>query len=74
MAAMNDPKPLPPGAEPELGQGPGRSDKVPPDDTVRVRETLGAGLRKFYDSVLDEPIPDDWLNIVGEGSDEEGAA
>jgi hypothetical protein len=35
------------------------------EERAKVRETLGEGLRKFYDSVLDEPIPADWLNIVG---------
>lgn len=58
---MSDPK-LEPTAEglPEHG-----GEQVPPEDAARVRETLGAGLRKFYDSVLDEPVPSDWLNLVG---------
>ncbi len=64
---MTDPKARPP-EQPDTDPA---SAEIPADDTVRVRETLGAGLRKFYDSVLDEPIPDDWLGIVGEQSDED---
>jgi Anti-sigma factor NepR len=44
---------------------PAADDKTTPGDAAKVRETLGAGLRKFYDSVLDEPIPPDWLDLVG---------
>jgi hypothetical protein len=35
------------------------------DDADRVRAAIGEGLRKFYDSVVAEPIPEEWLNIVG---------
>lgn len=40
---------------------------VSAEDRARVREALGEGLRKFYDSVLDEPIPADWIKLVGGG-------
>jgi hypothetical protein len=65
---MSDPK-MEPAAEgaPQLGEGAG--EPTPPEDAARVRETLGAGLRKFYDSVLDEPVPADWLNLVGGGTE-----
>lgn len=59
---MNDPK-----IDPETQAAP--EEIVPPEDAARVRETLGAGLRKFYDSVLDEPVPADWLNLVGGGTE-----
>jgi hypothetical protein len=65
---MTDPKARSP-EQPDSEPAP--ADQLAPDDAVRVRETLGAGLRKFYDSVLDEPIPDDWLGIVGEKSEED---
>ncbi|MES1202097.1 MAG: NepR family anti-sigma factor [Pseudomonadota bacterium] len=41
------------------------------EDKTRVREALGEGLRKFYDSVLDEPIPAEWMNLVGGSPDQE---
>jgi hypothetical protein len=64
---MSDPKMEPAAEGPtELG-----GEQIPPEDAARVRETLGAGLRKFYDSVLDEPVPSDWLNLVG-GEGERG--
>lgn len=61
---MADPKPLP-GDEPSdaLDEG---SD----GDASRVRAAIGEGLRKFYDSVADEPIPAEWLALVGAKPDE----
>ncbi|MEJ0024097.1 MAG: NepR family anti-sigma factor [Alphaproteobacteria bacterium] len=60
---MTDPKPEP--APP--------ADDVPAsgEDKTRVREALGEGLRKFYDSVLDEPIPAEWISLVGGAPDPE---
>jgi hypothetical protein len=60
---MTDPKPEPAPA----------TDDVPVsgEDKSRVREALGEGLRKFYDSVLDEPIPAEWLSMVGGAPDPE---
>jgi hypothetical protein len=54
---MSEPKP-----EPQTSKAQG----APAEDGARVREQIGEGLRKFYDSVLDEPIPDDWLHLFGE--------
>jgi hypothetical protein len=69
---MSDPK-IDPSAEGAPERSPERGDvhgeQMPPEDAARVRETLGAGLRKFYDSVLDEPVPSDWLNLVGGGTE-----
>ena len=50
-------QPEPPG-EPEEG------------DSSRVRAAIGEGLRKFYDIVADEPIPAEWLALVGAKPDE----
>jgi Anti-sigma factor NepR len=65
---MNDPK-IDPASEGASEQAGAQGGQIPPEDAARVRETLGAGLRKFYDSVLDEPVPTDWLNLVGGGTD-----
>jgi hypothetical protein len=35
------------------------------EEAARVREAIGEGLRKFYDTVADEPIPAEWLALVG---------
>ena len=59
---MADPKPLPPGPEGEPD-----TDET---DAARVRAAIGAGLRKFYDAVADEPIPAEWLSLVGAKPDE----
>jgi hypothetical protein len=45
---------------------PAKPIATPPEDAARVRESLGEGLRRFYDSVLDEPIPAEWLKLVGD--------
>lgn len=65
---MNDPK-IDPTTESAAEQIAAQGEQSPPEDAARVRETLGAGLRKFYDSVLDEPVPSDWLNLVGGGTE-----
>jgi hypothetical protein len=60
---MTDPKPEP-----------AEASDIPPvsgEDKSRVREALGEGLRKFYDSVLDEPIPAEWISLVGGAPDQE---
>ena len=44
---MADPKPIEPGVEPEA-----ENDDT---DAARVRSAIGAGLRKFYDQVAEEP-------------------
>jgi Anti-sigma factor NepR len=59
---MADPKPIEPGGEPEA-----ENDDT---DAARVRSAIGAGLRKFYDQVADEPIPAEWLELVGLKPDE----
>ena len=59
---MADPKPISPGAEAEP-----EADET---DAARVRAAIGAGLRKFYDAVADEPIPAEWLALVGAKPDE----
>ncbi|HVY03963.1 MAG TPA: NepR family anti-sigma factor [Caulobacterales bacterium] len=61
---MADSKPLPgqdqpaPAGEPDEG------------DASRVRAAIGEGLRKFYDTVAEEPIPAEWLALVGGKPDE----
>jgi hypothetical protein len=60
---MNEPKP-------DSDQAP-QAPPTPAEDKTRVREALGEGLRKFYDSVLDEPIPAEWINLVGGAPDRE---
>ncbi|HWA21677.1 MAG TPA: NepR family anti-sigma factor [Caulobacterales bacterium] len=60
---MNEPKPDPAQAS--------DTPAAAPEDRTRVREALGEGLRKFYDSVLDEPIPAEWMNLVGGSPDQE---
>ena len=59
---MTEPRPEPTADKPDPLD---ESMALSGEETAKVRETLGEGLRKFYDSVLDEPIPADWLNIVG---------
>jgi Anti-sigma factor NepR len=59
---MTEPRPEPTADKPELTD---ESMALSGEERAKVRETLGEGLRKFYDSVLDEPIPADWLSIVG---------
>lgn len=65
---MNDPK-IDPAPEDLPERGDVQGEPIAPEDAARVRETLGAGLRKFYDSVLNEPVPGDWLNLVGGGTE-----
>jgi hypothetical protein len=60
---MNEPKPDPAQAI--------DAPMASAEDRTRVREALGEGLRKFYDSVLDEPIPAEWMNLVGGSPDPE---
>jgi hypothetical protein len=60
---MNEPKPDPaPVSDAPMASA---------EDKTRVREALGEGLRKFYDSVLDEPIPAEWMSLVGASPDQE---
>jgi len=54
---MSEPKP-----EPHSPKAQGAAA----EDGARTREQIGEGLRKFYDSVLDEPIPEDWLHLFKE--------
>jgi hypothetical protein len=54
---MTEPKP-----EPAEGDSP---SAAPADESAKVREQIGEGLRKFYDSVLGEPIPAEWVSLVG---------
>ncbi len=60
---MTEPRPEPDSENPDLTDE--SMAQLSGEERAKVRETLGEGLRKFYDSVLDEPIPADWLNIVG---------
>jgi hypothetical protein len=57
---MADPEKLPPGDE-----GPEPKGSESEQDAARIRAAIGEGLRKFYDSVADEPIPAEWLALVG---------
>lgn len=64
---MSGPKPEPgPEHGSELSPDSGQA-ALPAEEGARVREQIGEGLRKFYDSVLDEEIPAAWLNMVGSG-------
>lgn len=71
---MADPNPVPPkGPETPSEANEGDADARltgETEDQTRVREAIGEGLRKFYDSVADEPIPAEWLALVGAKPDE----
>jgi hypothetical protein len=74
---MADPNPVPPKgpaapepaspADEDQGNAPLKGET---EDQTRVREAIGEGLRKFYDSVAEEPIPAEWLALVGARPDE----
>jgi hypothetical protein len=70
---MADPNPVPPKgpAVPSDEDETGAPLKGETEDQTRVREAIGEGLRKFYDSVADEPIPAEWLALVGAKPDDE---
>jgi len=61
---MAEPKPQVPGPEPDA-----QGDET---ETARIRAAIGEGLRKFYDSVAEEPIPAEWLALAGLKPDEPG--
>lgn len=72
---MADPNPVPPkGAaippEQVEAEPAGAPNAGETEDQTRVREAIGEGLRKFYDSVAEEPIPAEWLALVGAKPDE----
>ncbi|MGE3866373.1 MAG: NepR family anti-sigma factor [Hyphomonadaceae bacterium] len=53
-------------SEPKPDAAPDRSEAESAVEAARVREVIGAGLRTFYEAVLDEPIPADWLKLVAD--------
>ena len=57
---MADPEKLPSGEQVHDPKAHGAEE-----DADRVRAAIGEGLRKFYDSVAEEPIPAEWLALVG---------
>ena len=60
---MADPEKLPSGEQ--VPEAPERAVHGAEEDADRVRAAIGEGLRKFYDSVAEEPIPAEWLALVG---------
>lgn len=51
---------MPDGRQPRKVAGDGREAMMPIDDPV------GAALRRLHDEVVAEPLPDDFLRLLGE--------
>ncbi|HEY3813213.1 MAG TPA: NepR family anti-sigma factor [Caulobacteraceae bacterium] len=44
---------------------PGPADAPRPDDEARLRQqAIGVGLRQMFDQVVNEPVPDEFLDIL----------